>query len=278
MVGMFDKAKAKLSARGKTVWGRVTGPTTALVATLRRLNWTWIDAHTVKDGIGNILVFGLDAPKTFASATQASVRRWRIARIGKMFPQLIPKFADTHVSSSTPTMVIDLFGAVSPLVKGKAAPNKITAAWSNSWAPELASTMNGGQWPQVRKAGVQKWNITDSRCQLCLAEQGTLPHRFLCSKTAAERCQKLPPKEAATAQLRLSEERLHLLRHRAIGVVKVLAPRVRTSGTFKWLRDPFDARCQHDLATATWYTDGSMLLGRWAPLRCTGFGVVVVAL
>ena len=32
------------------------------------------------------------------------------------------------------------------------------------------------------------------------------------------------------------------------------------------------------MATATWYTDGSMLLGRWAPLRCTGFGVVVVAL
>ena len=28
---------------------------------------------------------------------------------------------------------------------------------------------------------------------------------------------------------------------------------------------------------ATWYTDGSLVHGQWKPLRCTGFGIVVVA-
>ena len=48
-------------------------------------------------------------------------------------------------------------------------------------------------------------------------------------------------------------------------------------GSFKWLFDPFKALDQTAVDTATWYTDGSMLMGRWTALRCTGFGVVVVA-
>ena len=46
----------------KSVWDRVTGPATALVATLRRLAWSWTGDLQVQDGIGNTFVFGLDAP------------------------------------------------------------------------------------------------------------------------------------------------------------------------------------------------------------------------
>ena len=78
----------------------------------------------------------------------------------------MPDRADVHTDPSTQTLLIDLFGVVGPLVKGKAAATKMTTRWNNSWAGDLASAMNGGQWSQTRKAKVASWNITDSRCQL----------------------------------------------------------------------------------------------------------------
>ena len=78
----FQHARAKLDGKCRSVWAKVAGPATAFVAIMRRINWAWVDNHTVKDDVGNVLVFGLDAPKTFAAAAQASVRRWRVAQIG----------------------------------------------------------------------------------------------------------------------------------------------------------------------------------------------------
>ena len=273
---VLEKAKAKLDVNGKSVWARVAGPATALTATLKRLNWKWVRADTVMDDVGNEWVFGLDAPKTFAAAVHASVRRWRLKRIAKLFPQLLPDRPDVHTDPSTPTILIDMFGVVSPLVKGKAREANMTTRWNNSWAGDLASAMNGGQWPQTRKAKVASWNITDDRCQLCFAEPGTLQHRHRCAATAEARCSIPPPKEAQFAHTKFNDDRLQLLQLRAVAVVKVPAPKPRTVGSFCWLVDPFLA--DHDqLHNATWYTDGSMLMGKWAPLRCTGFGVVVVS-
>ena len=136
--------------------------------------------------------------------------------------------------------------------------------------------MNGGQWPQTRKAKVASWNITDDMCQFCFAEPGTLQHRHRCAATAEARCSIPPPKEAQFAHTKFNDDRLQLLQLRAVAVVKVPAPKPRTVGSFCWLVDPFLAG-QDQLHTATWYTDGSMLMGKWAPLRCTGFGVVVVS-
>jgi hypothetical protein len=79
----IQAARGKLKVFGRSVWGRVAGPATALIATMRRLKWTWISPITVKDDIGRVLVFGLDAPKDFVTAARASVRRWRLTRITK---------------------------------------------------------------------------------------------------------------------------------------------------------------------------------------------------
>ena len=90
----------------------MAGPATALTAILKRLSWTWVNTNTVKDDIGNVWGFGLDAPKTFAPAVQASIRRWRLRRIAKMFPQLVPDRANVHTAATTPTILIDMFGVV----------------------------------------------------------------------------------------------------------------------------------------------------------------------
>ena len=121
---------------------------------------------------------------------------------------------------------------------GKANATKITTRWNNAWAGHLSSAMNGGQWPQVRKAKVASWKIEDTRCQLCFAEPGTLQHRHRCAATAEDRCTKPPPQDANLAHTRLNDDRLQLLKLSAVGVVKVPAPKPRTFGTFQWLVDP----------------------------------------
>ena len=112
---------------------------------------------------------------------------------------MVPDRPDVHADPSTPTLLIDMFGVVGPLAKGKAAATKMTTPWNNSWAGDLAPAMNDGQWPQTRKAKVARWNITDNRCQFCFAEPGTPQHRHRCAATAEARCSKAPPTEANLA-------------------------------------------------------------------------------
>ena len=145
MDAAFNMARTKLNSKGRSVWARVTGPATALVATLKRIQWTWVGDHALKDDIGNVLILGLDAPKTFTAAAQASVRRWRVERLGTLFPQLIPQHADVHTAANAPTILLDMFGAIAPLLKGKNIPPKMSTTWSTKWRASLMSAINGGQ-------------------------------------------------------------------------------------------------------------------------------------
>ena len=72
----------------------------------------------------------------------------------------------------------------------------------------------------------------------------------------------------------MGADRLHLLKTRGLCTVRLPAPALRTTGTFTWLLDPL---ARANLDGATWYCDGSLVLGRWAPFRTTGFGIAVVA-
>ena len=181
----LGKARAKLNVTGKSIWGRVTGPATALVATLARLKWSWVSGRKVRDDIGNVLSFGIDAPKDFVTAANASVRRWRLERVARLFPQLVPDNPDVHTPTSSPTILVDFFNVVAQMIKGKVPTKKLTAMWSSKWSPSLASALNGGQWTQARKAKVATWMIDDSRCQLCFKAVGTVDHRFSCEATRA---------------------------------------------------------------------------------------------
>jgi len=184
---------------------------------------------------------------------------------------------DVHAATSTPSVVLDFFGIIAPMIKGKAPTGKMATPWNNNWGSALASAVNGGQWTQTRKAKVAAWNITDKRCQLCFEAEGTIMHRFACRTTAATRSSKPVPREGELAKTRVSCERLELLKTRGLATVRVPAQSARNHGTFTWHVDPFAHHDNDEIDNATWYTDGSLLCGKWAALRCTGFGIVVVA-
>ena len=116
----------------------------------------------------------------------------------------------------------------------------------------MASAVNGGQWPQVRKAKVGAWNITDERCQLCFEAKGTLQHRFVCKATAANRSAKPIPKEGQLAKTRISCERLELLRTLGVATVRVPAQSIRNHGSFTWHLDPFANHDDDEVDGATW--------------------------
>ena len=94
LITMKDKSIAKLQTATRSVWSKVAGPTTALVATLKRIRWTWVSDTAVADDIGRTWIFVLDPPCVPAAAARASVRRWRLNRIVKFFPQLVPSHPD----------------------------------------------------------------------------------------------------------------------------------------------------------------------------------------
>ena len=93
---MKNNAIAKLETATRSVWSKVTGPTTALIATLKRIRWKWASDTVVIDDIGRSWDFVLDPPSVLAAAARASVRRWRLSRIIKLFPQLSPSNPDVR--------------------------------------------------------------------------------------------------------------------------------------------------------------------------------------
>ena len=87
---LLHEAKKRVEQNAPTDWNWVRGPVTALVATMKRIKWTWLSATSVQDDIGNVLDFTLDPPSVFVTAARASVRRWRTERLANLFPQLVP--------------------------------------------------------------------------------------------------------------------------------------------------------------------------------------------
>ena len=126
----------------------------------------------------------------------------------------------------------------------------------------------------MRKASVEKFEITDNRCQLCLDAPGTAEHRFGCRLTMPVHGWPSPPPAAAKALNAIGSRRREILKHRGLLALR-LPPRIHDqSGAFRWLVSPHG---HASLDEAVWYFDGSMLFGKWRPLRVTGYGIAVVA-
>ena len=126
------------------------------------------------DDLGRIFNCKVDPPVVIRNAVKDSVRRWRLARVGSVLPNLIPTQCDIGAPQCANTVLVDFTSITAPLLNGRGSGARSSDDWQPKWKGDLASAMSGGQWSQTRKMAVDSWNITDDRCQLCLDEAGIL--------------------------------------------------------------------------------------------------------
>ena len=120
----FANATNKLDTCKASVWMKVTGPVTALLASAQRIGWLFEGPHTATDDLGNLFDFTLDSPAAITKAVKASVRRWRLAKIIARFPTAVPEVPDyVHPDLAYPTRT-----AISRLVPlGSSTPLGLSA-------------------------------------------------------------------------------------------------------------------------------------------------------
>jgi hypothetical protein len=201
----FTGAATTLMGAKGSLWSLVTGPASAIIATLRRIGWEMPNATEAFDDLGHLWSFLRDSPAAIMDACKRSVRRWRILRLGQILPGLIPEVTDTSRTVQPDSILIDCSGPASRLVGGKGF-NKEVTFWEPEYGACLLSAMVAGQWTQTRRASVPFFGITDNRCQLCLQHPGTIAHRFVCTATCPKQGW---PAEPASSKLATSEPPLH---------------------------------------------------------------------
>ena len=273
----FAGAANKLATTSGSQWAMVSGPTTAVIASLDRITWQMPSATVMVTDLGKTLNLELDPPIVIANECKEGVRRWRMRLANRILPGLIPPMPDLGPAiPAREDRIITTFGGLSALLKGKPC-KEVAGEVKKDWHPrakgDLASAISGGQWTQVRKAGVTAWGIEDNLCQLCKKQVGTVEHRFECSATNPTSGWPGPPVVADKALMKLGEQRRKILKTRALAVIRLPPRQWHQEGQFRWLREP-DWN-GHDMHNAIWYCDGSLLNGRWKDLRATGFGIVI---
>ena len=178
-------------------WRRVTGPTAALVATLRRLKWHSVDGQHLGDDIGGQWDVGLDPPADIEAATKQSADRWTLDANLAELPAARPDELDVRpdspfvyqgsargVDSATFTdspehpfmrkwLTVSAAAGIRPLLLGAKTLKKQFPRWTTPCRSHLISAISGGQWPQARKAKLAAFEGAD-RYQLCHEEAGTL--------------------------------------------------------------------------------------------------------
>ena len=251
----------------------MTGPTAALWKSVKRAGWTWHNAHTMIDDLGTRWSALHDPPVAIMHAMRRTIRRLRFTAVAEMHPGLVP--ARTDIGAGTPSkddVVISFANVLQPLATGRVATLTDTPEWSRKHASSLLSAVTGGQWPQARKAQVKRFNISDTKCQLCFQEEGTTEHRLACRFTKPAAGWSSIPEKAMLAYGRLNERRKHILRTTGLLAVKLPAPSRTAFDTFNWGSAPFD----HSRSDVTWFIDGSMLNPKWRELSTLGFAIAAV--
>jgi hypothetical protein len=273
----FEAAVRKIPVGDEHTWKKVNGPTTAVIATTRRIGWTMLDSVTVRTDVGRLIDFRLDSPAAVACEVKQAVRRWRWKQAALVLPRLVPTSRDAGSGAPCASDIIyGCFSGIGRLLKGKSCPKNagpVADLWSGKCGSHLGSAVNGGQWTQARKASVPKYEITDNTCQLCKTEVGTAEHRFLCRVTTPAEGWPPPPSAAAKAIRLIGPKRRRILKQRGLLAIRLPPMPFDDEGQFRWIVSP---HAHHELDGAVWYFDGSMLMGKWRPLRVTGFGIAVV--
>ena len=257
------------------MWSSVTGPVSALLASLHRLGWCMPNVYEVIDDQGCCWNFTADPPAALMEAGRRAVRRWRFNKVGESIPGLIPTRCDLPQYASLPieqTMVISFDHIIGGIMRLKAC-TKDLPFWSRKFRGDLASAISGGQWAQTSKAGVPQWNIQDTQCQLCKQAAGTLPHRFECAATRPTEGWPRPPASAHKAYDVMDDARRRILQTRGLLALRVPRPVVLRTETFQWFIPP-----PEDLPDdVTWYMDGSMGGRDYFELRAVGFALVIIS-
>jgi hypothetical protein len=270
----WEAAERRLHERSSSVWRKVTGPVAATIATAQRLGWKLIDGRVFVDDAGQSFDCLLDSPAAITAAITRSVRRWQINRVARELPSGRPLFCDLSSPSADDgaTILLDTRVALSRVLKGTTAVRKVVEEWQPTCAAHLISGVSGGQWTQARRAQVPSFNVSDSRCQLCFAELGTLPHRRRCQSTLPPGGWSVRPRLVAQFMDQLSESRRETLQTRGFLALSVPIPPEQQETGLVWILGPPDFTD----SSLVWYIDGSRKYGStWITAR-TGCGFVVI--
>jgi hypothetical protein len=278
LVAAHAGAVARLAAAPSRPWLIVSGPVAALIATTRRIGWEFLSPRVLRDDIGRTWDLLRESPAAVKVAVADSVRRWRFARILKQFPAAVSTEPDCGIpisldgEPSRASIVTDAGIRLGALLRARPAAVEAVPAWDAGCRPWLVSAMTGGQWAQARRAAVRSWDA-DPRCQLCLAQPGTLIHRRTCTATVPTDGWATTPHAVSAFSVRLRAERLHLMRTRAVLAVRVPRPTVTDDALVRWRSEVPDLT-RNDLI---FYTDGSLMQPRYREFKTAGCAVVIVS-
>ena len=169
-------------------------------------------------------------------------------------------------------MLVDLTTFIKPLYRGSKKVTTKLPQWTAKCRGYLTSAINGGQWPQARKAKLPNFEASD-QCQLCHGATGTLTHRHSCPITQPALGWTEHTKETHQFLKGISDDRQHALATRAVLTVRIPIPEPQIpSPGWRWLTAPPDAS---DLGL-TWVIDGSRRFASDWVLSTTGCGVAVL--
>jgi hypothetical protein len=248
---------AQRLGKARNVWNAVHGPAAAMVATATRLGWTVQDAFTATTDLGSTVRFTQDAPLRIRAVVAESVQRWRNRRIAGRIPTLATGGND-HVGP--------FFQPVVKLLEAR-TPQQHDWGWPERAA--LKSAFLNRQWPQQRVFAA-KLSLVNA-CQLCdalrpgeVAAAGTALHRVAqcpCLEPLRLRLMPLPLLEAArvvvdSAAAGHSVDAAWVTR--ALVQSPACAVPLPPEASHEWHVELLDFAM---LATATLYSDGSMIDG-----------------
>ena len=259
LAAAYTAATLRLAEAKASVWQMVAGPAAAYLATLWELWWTTKSATVVVDDLGVEWNLWRHSPAALKKPIEFAVRRWRFGKICAEMPCICEGLPKPGLRDNGERIVrLDNAAALAPLLRGTRVRVDGVPRWDAAHRAWLTSAVAGGQWPQVRRSSVPRWEV-DPMCRLCREHVGTLEHRHVCSATR-------PTEGRWVAHGRRGEKflnafapaRARALRTRGVAAVtvKVQAPNGEVGVT--WLTDPPDPTD----ATLRWYTDGSLACPR----------------
>ena len=274
----FTTAWYKLAA-AEWRWNQVTGPVTAVLATVHRLKWRFTSAQHLITDQNKALDLLRDSPAYIVKQIHASVRRWQLARVINQIPSLIQNASVTSYGGDKISskllprdVVYDGKALASLLGYRRGVPKDLKGMWCRDTRPWLHSTAIGAQWPQARVASVPGWS-DDSSCQLCGHVPGNLAHRAVCPGNTPCGGWQQPSKAAQAGLDRLNGQQKDILFGTGLMVLQLPIPSPPQHEDFQWLLPPAEGIAPESLR---WYIDGS-LIDPQTPFERVGAGIVGLA-